>query len=149
MSNLYYCIKKKFKGRKLNYDKLMDYLEGYGKIEMAKAYGAQMDNEAEAFIERLEDAGFETIYQTPRVYRVKNGKERRKADWDVTIAMEMLDVAASVDLIILCTADGDLKPAVERVQSLGTDVIVLACAISRDLRDAAFKDIEIPESLLQ
>ena len=75
----------------------------------------------------------------------------RKADWDVGIAIDMVTTVEgnSIDMMIICTADGDMTPAVEWVISKGINVIILACGISRDLKNTATKFIEIPESFLE
>lgn len=149
VSNLYYCIKKKFNGKKLNYQKYYDYIAGFGKVTEALAYGAQNNDEAEVFIGRLKEIGFTPVYKKPKIYYDKNGNKKSKADWDVAMAVKLLKLVNQVDLVVLGTADGDLAPAVSEAMSRGLHVIVMACIISRDLRDAATKDVEIPESLLE
>lgn len=148
VSNLYYCIGMKYPDRKLDYAAYYEYISDLGLIDKAIAYGAQLDNEAEGFIHCLRSAGFEPKYKTPKTYR-SDGKIKRKADWDVGIAIDMVNFAATIDLMVLGSADGDLCPVVEWVQNRSVQVIILACGISRDLRDLATKAIEIPQSLLE
>lgn len=150
VSNLYYCISKKFEGRRLNYAEYIKYLNGLGEIQKMIAYGAQVGKEANAFIHCLRKLGFETKYKTPRVFR--NGLQtKRKADWDVGIAMDIVNMVElkSVDMIILGSADGDLTPCVEWAKARGVDVVVLACGIARELKKTATLFVEIPESFLE
>ncbi|MEK0324965.1 MAG: NYN domain-containing protein [Nitrosopumilus sp.] len=150
VSNLYYCIGMKYPDRKLNYAAYYEYISELGLIEQAIAYGAQLEREAEGFIYCLKSAGFEPKYKTPKTYR-SDGKIKRKADWDVGIAMDLVRLALDkqYDMLVLGSADGDLCPLVEWLKELGIIVIILACGISRDLRLLADQAIEIPESLLE
>lgn len=150
ISNLYYCILKKFDGRKIDYEKYMEFIKELGEIQEAIAYGAQMNEEAKGFIYALQQIGFKTKYKTPKAYNNDN-EIRHKADWDVGITVDMMNLvlAGRLDMIILGTADGDMVDAVDWIRSRGVGVVTLACGISRDLKDASTKWIEIPESLLE
>lgn len=148
VSNLYYCVGKRFNGRKLNYAQYMEYVQGLGEVQEAIAYGAQLKQEARGFIHCLKQAGFVPKYKTPKSY-VNDGDTRRKADWDVGIALDMVNQAERVDMMILGSADGDLAPAVEWVQARGVTVVILASGISRELKQIADEFIEIPESMLE
>lgn len=150
VSNLYYCIHKKFDGRKLDYDKFKAFVEDLGDIQQAIAYGAQLRDEANGFVHCLQQIGFTTKWKIAKTYGSnKNEDFKRKADHDVTIAIDIVNMINSIDRIILGSADGDLVPVVEWAQQRGVDVVVLACGISRDLKAVATKAIEIPESLLE
>jgi uncharacterized LabA/DUF88 family protein len=147
VSNLYYCIGKKFDKRKLDYRKYLAFAKDLGDVQHAIAYGAQLQNEASAFIHCLKNFGFEPKYKSPKDYHNKDNF-KRKADWDVGIAIDIVKMIDRLDLIILGTADGDLTPVVDWAKERGVDVIVLACGISRELKDTT-KYIEIPESMLE
>lgn len=148
VSNLYYCIGMKYPERKLNYAAYMAYVKELGLLHVAYAYGAQLENEASGFIHCLKASGFIPKYKTPKTYR-SDGKIKRKADWDVGIAMDIVQTIDRLDLIILGSADGDLCPVVDWAQRRGATVVVLACGISRELRELSDQAIEIPESLLE
>lgn len=144
VSNLYYCLGLKYK-RKLNYAAYRTFCNDFGDIVQAIAYGAQIDNEAANFIRRLKELTFTTKYKPPKVF--KSGE--KKADWDVGITIDMVQSSDRLDLIVLGSADSDLAPAVEWAKNKGITVIVLACGISKELKEVATKWIEIPESLLE
>lgn len=150
VSNLYYCIRRKYTDRKLDYKAYIDFCGSLGTIQKAMAYGADMGTgSAKKFIYCLEQLGFETKYKMPKSYNNTEGAISRKADWDVGITIDIVDMIDRIDILILGTADGDLEPLVRWAQRKGVTVIVLACGISRDLKDAATKFIEIPESMLE
>lgn len=148
ISNVYYCVGKKYDGRKVNYYAYMEYVQSLGNITKAYAYGSQMGSEATKFIGRLEHIGFTARYKKPKTYHGPD-EFRRKADWDVGIAVDMISMINEYDTVLLASADGDMVPAVKFLIDRQKKVIVLACGISKDLRYAATDCIEIPESMLE
>jgi len=148
VSNLYYCIGKHYGGKKLDYKKYYDFIVELGEIKLATAYGAQIGNESANFIYCLKQIGFTPKYKCPKSYN--NDKElKRKADWDVGIAIDIVNTVDRLDIIVLGSADGDLCPVVEWAQLKGVKVIILACGISRDLKNLVSEYIEIPETMLE
>lgn len=148
VSNLYYCVGKRFNGGKLNYQKLLRAAIGDNELYRAIAYGAEIEDEAANFKAALRSFGYEPKYKQPRVYPIQ-GREFRKADWDVGIAMDVVKMLDNVDIVVYCSADGDLAPSLEYVQFRGKQTHVLACGISRDLKDVCNKWTEIVEELLE
>jgi uncharacterized LabA/DUF88 family protein len=148
VSNLYYCINKKFKGRKLNYQKYWDYIAPLGKIVVANAYGAQIKNQAAGFIYVLKKIGFKPHYYTPKSF-TDHGRVTRKADYDVNIVVDILENLEKLDLIILGSADGDFVPLIQKIQEQHKKIIVFACRISQDIKKLGELYIEIPESFLE
>lgn len=146
VSNLYYCIKKKYNSR-LDYVKYYQFVRDLGEIQQAVAYGAKVGNESVGFQHVLSSIGFAVNYKEVKTY-VTSTTFRRKADQDVAIALDMVSMIESLDMVVLGSADCDLVPAVKWCRSKGKDVITIACGISRELRDTSTKSIEIPESLL-
>lgn len=148
VSNLYYCVQKRY-SRKLDYRKLVTFIQEIGDPVIMKAYGAQMHGEATGFISALQSCGFETHFKTPKEYTSPDGGIRRKADWDVGIALDMLKLPDTIKYIILCTADGDMSLAVAEAQAQGKRVVVIGSGISGQLAHQADEAIEIPQSLLE
>lgn len=150
VSNLYYSIAKKFDNSKLNYRAYMKFIKPLGTITRSIAYGAQREGEAQDFINYLKSVGFLIKYKAPKTY-YNEGQLRRKADWDVGIAVDMIDAVLGddVDLIVLASADGDMTPVVQWVQRRGVKCIVFGCGISHDLKTCASESIEIYEGLLR
>jgi uncharacterized LabA/DUF88 family protein len=150
VSNLYYCCNQKYQA-KLNYKAYLDFIKGYGDVTQAIAYGAQLKDEARKFIAVLEHLGFQAKYKCPKTFEGTGTAVKRKADWDVGIAMDIVQIClgVGVDTIFIGSADSDLVPVVNWTVNRGVTVVVLACGISRDLKDVATKWIEIPESMLE
>lgn len=150
VSNLYYCIAKKYGKARLDYQKYLDVAARYGDIYRAIAYGAQIGDQARGFIDYLRHRGFVTKYKEPRIYRVPDSeKEYRKADWDVGIAIDVVKILPLVDIIALGSADSDMIPLVEWVQSQGKQVVTIACNIAYDLKQASDEWYEIGTELLE
>jgi len=151
ISNIYYCIGKKYPGRKLDYRKYLKFIKDLGEISIAIAYGAQISGQANGFIYCLKQIGFQSKFKSPKTYN--NAEEgfvtKRKADWDVGIAMDIVNMIDRLDMIILGTGDGDMLPVIEWAMHKGVEVVVIATGISKDLKDHCTKFIEIPESFLE
>ena len=68
--------------------------------------------------------------------REKRAKVRhdgtRKADWDMGLAMEILDRVDDVDVVVIGSGDGDFVPLVKRLRRLGKRVEVAAFRASTD-----------------
>lgn len=148
VSNLYYCAKKKFDKRKIDYREYLSYVKDLGEIVNATAYGCHVNDEAKGFIHCLKEIGFQTKYKAVKGYHSDTGL-RHKADWDVGITIDIVRLIDQFDMVVLGSADGDLTPAVEWCKEQGKDVLVLACGISKDLKEKATEYIEIPESFLE
>jgi uncharacterized LabA/DUF88 family protein len=148
LSNIYYCVRKRYDGAKVDYKKLLAFIAEIGEIHEAHAYGSQMEGKAKAFILALETAGFKCHFKHPKTY-TENGILRRKADWDVGITIDMMKLATQVDMMVLVSADGDMSKAVSAIQEKGCKVLVIGCGISGQLRDTCDEAIEIPPSLLE
>lgn len=148
VSNIYYCVNKKFKNRKLDYSKYMEYIKSLGEIVVANAYGAQVKNQAASFLYCLEKVGIVPVYSTPKSF-TDNGNITKKADYDVKITVDIIEAAPSLDIIILGSADGDFVPLIKSLSDC-KKVIVFACKISGDIQDIEnITCIEIPESFLE
>jgi uncharacterized LabA/DUF88 family protein len=147
--NLYYCLQKKYKNRKLDYGKYLEFLQTLGKTVHAIAYGAHVNNEAKPFIIKLKKLGYVPKFKTPKKIRTDTGEIFHKADWDVGMVVDIVDLLDDLDVVVLGTADGDLAPLVEWVKRHNKTVVIFGCRISSDLKACADVCIEIPASLLE
>ncbi|MEF1282137.1 NYN domain-containing protein, partial [Vibrio fortis] len=74
-----------------------------------------------------------------------------KGDWDVGIALDAIELAESVDTIILVSGDGDFEILVERMKSrFNTKVEVYGVPglTAQNLIDSATKFVPIEKDLL-
>lgn len=150
ISNLYYTVAKRFGGKKLDYRFLLNKIVGDSLAIRAIAYGAEIKNEASAFKEFLRSIGFEIKYKSPSEFKTDiPGLLDRKADWDVGIAMDVVSMVDSVDIVVFGTADGDMAPCLEYVKSKGKLAFVIGSGISRHLKEVATDFIEITPEYLE
>ncbi len=80
------------------------------------------------FVRMLESAGLEVRHKRPKT--MPDGSQ--KADWDMAIAMEILDLRNQVDTIVLFSGDGDYLPLVRRLKQWNKRVEVAAYSASTD-----------------
>ena len=147
VSNLYHCINTKYK-KKLDYAKYLDFCRTLGNIVIANAYGAQVKNQASSFLKCLRQFGYTPIYQTPKTFK-KSGGLQHKANYDLLIAIEIVQIIEKIDILILGSADGDFAPLITWANEKGVKTIVFACNISSELKKEAHETLEIPESFME
>lgn len=144
VSNLYYCLQKKY-NRKLDYTKYLAYISELYEPSHIFAYVALKGNQNIGFIHALEKLGMNI--RSKAVKEFTDGQ--RKCDLDVEIVLDMVNTAPKMDICVLGTADGDLAPAVSWLSARSIDTVILGCGVSADLKTAAKSVIEIPHSLLE
>lgn len=151
VSNLYYCTGKKFNGRKVDYQKLMDRANAVAPVLRAFAYGSQAKGEtgAASFISCLRKIGFDPKYKEPRLDETDK-RPVRKADWEVGIAMDVVKLVGRIDVVILASSNPAFVPLAQWVKDqVHCRFVVLACGISRELRDVADECIEITDDIIE
>ncbi len=117
-------------GSKLDYRALLDEVLDKRNKASAVAFVVKDGDEGlhQGFVKSLREAGYDV--------REKRPKERsdgsRKADWDMGIAMEILDQLDDVDVVVLCSGDGDFIPLVQRLKRERKRVEVAAFRASTD-----------------
>ena len=69
----------------------------------------------------------------------------KKADWDVGIVIDAIRTAPSLDVIVICSGDGDFIPLVEYLKNQGKRVEILAFGktTSSKLKEAADEFIDL------
>lgn len=147
ISNLYYTVGKYLNG-KIDYKKFLDFIGQDYELYRMIGYGAELEGQADYFKNALRNLGFELKYKAPKEYHSAENGTQRKADWDVGMAMDIVKILDSVDVVALCTSDGDLAPVIEYIHSKGKVAVVYGCRISRDLRAIANQFHELTEDLL-
>lgn len=147
LSNIYYCVKNTLGGA-LDYEKILRKLpERFGDLTLHRkiAHGSELEDEAKRFKKFLRILGFETKYRTPKV---DSQGHILKSDCDLAIAMDIVRILDTVDVVILATADGDFVPCVQYIQSRGRLCYIFGSGISNDLKEAADDYFEITKDML-
>ena len=143
VSNLYYCIGKRYEARKLDYRKYLDLCQtDFGEVYQAYAYGSYSGDKANSFISFLKKINFTCKFK-------ERGEDKYRANWNAAIAVDVVNIVDRVDTVILGSADPNLLPVIEWAKAKGVSVIIIASNINHILKQACNQFIEIPEELLE
>lgn len=97
----------------------------------------------ESFRRRLREIGFKVVLKDARHIFQKDGTVHTKANADITLTVDALEIADGLDSIVLVTGDGDFTSLVEALQRKSTRVTVIGFDnVSHMLIDSA--DVYIP-----
>ena len=103
VQNIYYTTRDFFK-KPFNYRALWQKLNQQGDIVIAKAYAIDRgDDSQRKFQDALRHLGFDVLLN-PWIQRADGSA---KGDWDVGIAIDVMEGAAEVDTVVLLSGDGD------------------------------------------
>ncbi len=112
VQNIYYTTKEAYK-RQFNYRALWEEISNQGEIVIANAYAIHRGDEKQLqFQSTLKKIGF-TVKLKPFLQRADGSA---KGDWDVGIAIDVMDCAKEVDTVILLSGDGDFDLLLEKVK---------------------------------
>ncbi len=147
VQNIYYTTRQAY-GRQFNYKKLWQRVSNEGEIVEANAYAIHRgDDKQLKFQNALKHIGF-TVKLKPYIQRSDGSA---KGDWDVGIAIDVLDVAQRVDTVVLLSGDGDfdlLLNKIRRDNNVTADVYGVPALTANSLIDAASVYHRIDEDLL-
>ncbi len=147
VQNIYYTTRQSY-GRQFDYRKLMKRIRTEGEIVSATAYAIHRGDEKQLkFQNALRQMGF-TVRLKPYIQRSDGSA---KGDWDVGIAIDVLEVAKDVDTIVLLSGDGDFDLLLEKIKkdnAISTEVYGVPALTANSLIDAANIYHPIDEDLL-
>ena len=147
VQNIYYTTRQAY-GRQFDYQKLMKRIRTEGEIVSATAYAIHRGDEKQLkFQNALKQMGF-TVKLKPYIQRSDGSA---KGDWDVGIAIDVLDAAEDVDTIILLSGDGDFDLLLHKIRkdySIRTEVYGVPALTANSLIAAASLYHRIGEDLL-
>jgi uncharacterized LabA/DUF88 family protein len=113
VQNIYYTVRDSFNGF-FNYQALWDQISQEYTIVLANAYAIESVNAKQrSFQQTLRHIGFD-VNLKPYIQRSDGSA---KGDWDVGIAIDMMDAAARQDIeqLVLLSGDGDFDRLLERL----------------------------------
>ena len=147
VQNIYYTTRQAY-GRQFNYRKLWQRLSAEGEIVSAIAYAThRSDDKQLKFQDALRLIGF-SVKLKPYIQRSDGSA---KGDWDVGIAIDVLDKAKDVDTVVLLSGDGDFDLLLEKIKkdyAVNTEVYGVPALTANSLIDAASSYHPIEEDLL-
>ena len=114
VQNIYYTTRQAY-GKQFNYRKLWQIIKAQGVITHAFAYAIDRgDNQQQKFQEVLKHLGFE-VKLKPYIQRSDGSA---KGDWDVGITIDIMEISAQVDTVILLSGDGDFAILLDKVKDV-------------------------------
>ena len=147
VQNIYYTTRQAY-GRQFDYQKLWDRVSVDGEIVSAIAYAIDRgDDKQRKFQDAIRNIGF-TVKLKPYIQR-RDGTS--KGDWDVGIAIDVMEVAREVDTVVLLSGDGDFDLLLKKIRddySVRAEVFGVPALTANSLIDSASLYHRIDEGLL-
>ena len=152
-TNLYAAAKSL--GFDIDYKLLRAEFMRRGKLLRAFYYTALLESEEYSPIRPLVDwlhyNGFSVRTKPAKEYTDSQGRRKVKGNMDIELAVDAMELAGSIDHMILFSGDGDFRPLVEAIQRRGVRVSVVSTIrsqppmIADELRRQADNFIELEE----
>ncbi len=143
VQNMYYSAKNLYDS-KVDFQKLLNACVVDRNLVRASAYVIKADTPDEGdFFEALRRIGYEV--------KIKELKEfyggAKKGDWDLGMAVDMVQQAKKVDTIVLVTGDGDFAALVDHLKAIGcrVEVVSFGKSSAKELRESADNFIDMDD----
>lgn len=121
VQNMYYAARQ-LRG-KLDFDALLHAVVRDRRLIEAKAYVVETQEiDQSGFIAMLQQRAIEVRRKTLKV----RSDGSMKGDWDMEMALDILDAAPRLDVVVLVSGDGDFTSLVNRLKGMGPRVEVVA-----------------------
>jgi uncharacterized LabA/DUF88 family protein len=121
VQNMYYGARR-LKG-KLDFDALLEAAVQERRLIKTTAYVVESKEiDQSQFIAMLQKRAIEVRRKALHV----RADGSMKGDWDMELALDILDAAPGLDVVVLVSGDGDFTSLVKRVRSMGPRVEVIA-----------------------
>lgn len=115
VQNLFYSARNLYNA-KVNFTAVLKDIVKERKLIRAIAYVIHTEGMKEnSFFDALEKMGYEVKSKDLQIFY----GGAKKGDWDVGIAMDIIELAPKLDVIILVSGDGDFVPLMQHARSAG------------------------------
>ena len=112
VQNLYYSARNMYNSR-VKFNEVLNMAVADRRLIRAIAYVVKADMpEEHTFFEALEKAGFEVKVKELQTF----AGGHQKGDWDVGITIDIIKMMNKLDVVVLCSGDGDYVPLLEYLQ---------------------------------
>lgn len=148
VQNIYYTTRQAY-GRQFDYRRLWQRISAEGEIVSAIAYAIHRGDEKQLqFQNALKHIGF-AVKLKPYIQRSDGSA---KGDWDVGITIDVLEIAPSVDTVVLLSGDGDFDLLLQKIRQdygVSAEVYGVPALTANSLIAAASVYHPIQEGLLR
>ncbi len=145
VQNIFYAAKQ-FNAR-LDFEKLLNVSVGQRRLIRAISYVVQSPEvDQSGFISMLQQKGYEVRQKDLRL----RSDGSAKGDWDMGMALDIVGLVDTLDVVVLVTGDGDFVSLLNLVKTIGPRVELISFLhnTARDLIQSADFHIPIEEALL-
>ena len=145
VQNMYYAARQLH--ARLDFGALMAAARQDRRLIRATAYVVQnRDIDQSGFLAMLQQKNYE-VRRKPLKIRHDGSS---KADWDMEMALDILELAPALDIVVLVSGDGDFVPLVSRIRSLGPRVEVFSFpgSTARELVEIADRYVPLDDAFL-
>src|SRR5262245_46294278 len=142
-------------GFDIDYKKLLNEFSKKGILVRAYYYTALLEDREfsplRPLVDWLDYNGYTLVTKNAREFTDAMGRRKVKGNMDIEISVDMMEIAASVDHIVLFSGDGDFRRLVEAVQRRGRRVTVVSTLrtqpsmVADDLRRQADHFVDLVE----
>ena len=142
--NLYHSARNLYQAR-VNFGAVLKDAVAGRKLVRAVAYVITTEaGDEKNFFEALTKLGIETKTKDLQIF----AGGAKKADWDVGIAVDAIQMSPKLDTVVLVSGDGDYVPLVKYLQNSGTQVecVSFGKSTSGKLREAVDDFLDLSES---
>ncbi len=127
-SNLYAAARAL--GFDIDYKKLLDFFKKRGYLVRALYYTALIEDQEYSPIRPLVDwldyNGYTMVTKPTKEFTDATGRRKIKGNMDIELAVDMLEMADTLDHLYVFSGDGDFRRLVEAVQRKGKRVTVVS-----------------------
>ena len=127
-ANLYATAKSL--GFDIDYKKLLREFQSRGYLLRAFYYTAVIEDQEYSSIRPLIDwldyNGYSVVTKATKEFVDQTGRRKIKGNMDIELAVDAMEIAGTIDHMVLFSGDGDFRSLVEAVQRKGVRVTVIS-----------------------
>ena len=117
-------------GFDIDYKRLLGYFSKKGRLIRAFYYTALLDDQEYSpirpLIDWLDYNGYTMVTKAAKQFTDSMGRQKIKGNMDIELAIDVMDMSAHVNHIVILSGDGDFRRLVEAVQRKGVRVSVVS-----------------------
>ena len=122
-------------GFDIDFKRLLELFEAQGRLIRAFYYTALIEDQEYSpirpLIDWLDYNGYTMVTKPTKEFTDSAGRRKIKGNMDIELAVDVMEMAAHLDHVILFSGDGDFRRLVEAVQGQGLRVSVVSTVRSQ------------------
>ena len=141
VQNLYYSARNMYNAR-VKFNEVLNAAVADRKLIRAVAYVVKADMpEEQSFFDALQKAGFEVKIKELQTF----AGGHQKGDWDVGIAIDIIKMMNKLDVVVLCSGDGDYIPLLQMTGQF-TETLAFGKSCSAKVKELTDYFIDLDEN---